>query len=332
MADAEVSGRLVECVPNVSEGRDQDTLDALAAAAAARAGSWLLDHTADIDHGRAVYTLAGHDGPVMDAVEAMVEVAVERIDMRRHRGRHPRIGAVDVIPFVPLDGITLAECVASSRSFAARIAQRFSLPVYLYGGGATRPRSLAELRRPGFEGLARAMAAPDGKPDFGPARPHPTAGATAVGVRPFLVAFNVQLATTDADVARRMAVAMRERDGGLAAVQAIGISLPSMGCVQLSMNLVDHHRTPLWRVWDEALRLSTREGVDVIDSELIGLVPAAALLAVADHIGSDPSAAMELRLRDAGSWLRIRGFDPGMALEVRLARVRGAGARGGGSG
>jgi glutamate formiminotransferase len=151
-------------------------------------------------------------------------------------------------------------------------------------------------------------------------------------VRPFLIAFNVQLATTDTDVARRMAVAMRERDGGLAAVQALGISLPSMGCVQLSINLIDHHRTPLWRVWDEALRLSTSEGVDIIDSELIGLVPAAALLAVADHIGSDPSAAMELRLRDAGSWLRIRGFDPDMVLEVRLTRVRGAGARDGGSG
>jgi glutamate formiminotransferase len=176
------------------------------------------------------------------------------------------------------------------------------------------------------------MATPDGKPDFGPARPHPTAGATAVGARPFLVAFNVQLATTDADVARRMAVAMRERDGGLAAVQALGIPLQSMGCVQLSMNLIDHHRTPLWRVWDEALRLSAREGVDVIDSELVGLAPAAALLAVADRIGSDPSGALEQRLRDAGNWLRIRGFDPGMALDVRLARIRGADARGGGSG
>ena len=314
----------VECVPNVSEGRDADTLDAIAETIEDQAGTWLLDRTADPDHGRAVYTLAGFPGRVMGAMEAVVGVALERIDMTRQSGGHPRIGAIDVIPFVPLGDTTMEQCVAGAEEFAERIADRYELPVYLYARTARRPERqiLAHIRRPGYEGLAAVMAEPGGEPDFGPHRPHPTAGATVVGARPFLIAWNIQLSTTDAAVARRVATRIRERDGGLPAVQALGIDLASQGCTQLSMNLLDHETTPLWRVWEEAERLAADEGVSLLDSELIGLAPAAALVAVADHIGSGSFHTAEQRLQEAASWLRIRRFDPDMVLEVKLARAR----------
>ena len=227
----------VECVPNISEGSDRGTLDAIAAVIDSHAGTWLLDQTADPDHGRSVFTLAGFPGRTMGAMEAVIEVAVERIDMRRQEGRHPRIGAVDVIPFVPIGDTTMEQCVAGAREFAARVAERFALPVYLYAEAAQRDdrRILAHIRRPGYEGLAEAMAVPGGEPDFGPTRPHPTAGASVVGARPFLIAYNIQLSTTDVAVAKRIAGRIRERDGGLPAVQALGIDLASQGCTQLSI-------------------------------------------------------------------------------------------------
>jgi glutamate formiminotransferase len=316
----------VECVPNISDGSDQGTLDAIAATIESRPGTWLLDRTADADHGRSVFTMAGFPGPTMEAMAAVTEVAIERIDMRRQQGHHPRIGAVDVIPFVPVGDSTLEQCVAGAREFAAQVADRFELPVYLYGAAAQRAdrRVLAQIRRPGFEGLAEAMAEPGGEPDFGPSRPHPTAGATVIGARPFLIAYNIQLSTTDVAVAKRIAGRIRERDGGLPAVQALGIDLPSQGCVQLSMNILDHEKTPLWRVWEEAERLASDEGVSLLDSELIGLAPAKALVDVADHIGSGSYHTAEQRLTEAAGWLRIRRFDPSMALEVRLAQARGA--------
>ena len=315
---------LVECVPNVSEGRDSETLDAIAAAIEAHPGSWLLDRSADPDHGRAVFTLAGYPECVLGAMDDAVGVAIERIDMNRHLGGHPRIGAVDVIPFVPLGATTMEQCVAGAREFAARIADRYELPVYLYARAARVPQreALADVRRPRYEGLAAAMAASAGEPDYGPARPHPTAGATAVGARPFLIAWNIQLSTSDVAVARRIAGRIRGRDGGLPAVQALGIDLASQGCAQLSMNLLDHESTPLWRVWEEAERLAVDEGVSLLDSELIGLVPAAALLAVADHIGSGTFLTAEQRMFEAASWLRIRRYAPTMVLELRLTQAR----------
>ncbi len=324
--DVLASESLVECVPNFSEGTDEATLEAISAAIRSPAGSWLLDQTADPDHDRSVFTLAGYLGRVMAAMEAAAGVAIERIDLRTHLGRHPRIGAVDVIPFVPLGDTTMEQCVSGARDFAERLAERFDLPVYLYREAAQRPERhiLADIRRPGFEGLAEWMAGAEGKPDFGPAQPHPSAGATVVGARPLLIAWNIQLSSTDVTVARRIAHRIRERDGGLAAVQALGIDLASQGCVQLSMNILDHERTPLWRVWTEAERLAAVEGVSLLDSELIGLVPAAALIAVADHIGSSSFGTAEQRLLEAAAWLRIRRFDPNMVLEVRLAQVRAA--------
>lgn len=315
---------LVECVPNFSEGTDEGTLDAIAEAIGAHTGSWLLDRTADHDHGRSVYTVAGYPGRVMHAIEAAVGVAIERIDLRAHAGHHPRLGAVDVIPFVPLGDTTMEQCVAGARTFAERLADRFELPVYLYREAALRPERyvLADVRRPGFEGLSEWMARPEGEPDFGPARPHPSAGATVVGARPFLIAWNIQLSSTDLAVARRIARRIRERDGGLPAVQALGIDLASQGCVQLSMNILDHERTPMWRVWEEAERLAAAESVSLLDSELIGLVPARALIDVADHIGSASFRAAEQRLREAANYLRIRLFDPTAVLEVRLTQAR----------
>jgi glutamate formiminotransferase len=314
----------VECVPNVSEGRDAQTLDAIAEILDGYAGCWLLDRTADPDHGRAVFTMAGYPGRVMEAMEAALSVAIERIDMNRHVGRHPRIGAVDVIPFIPLGDTTMEQCVTGARDFGARIAERYELPVYLYARAARAPERavLADVRRSRYEGLAEAMTRPDGRPDFGPSRPHPTAGATVVGARPFLIAWNIQLSTTDVGVASRIASRIRARDGGLPAVQALGIELASQGCAQLSMNILDHEVTPLWRVWEEAEQLASDEGVSLLDSELIGLMPAAALVAVADHIGSGSFHTAEQRLSEAASWLRIRRYDPSMVLEVNLARAR----------
>jgi glutamate formiminotransferase len=251
--------------------------------------------------------------------------------MRCQRGSHPRIGAVDVVPFVPLGETTLEQCVEGARRFAAALADRFGLPVYLYAEAARRPdrRVLADVRRPGFEGLEEAMRDPDRKPDFGPSRPHPTAGATAVGARRPLIAFNIQLSTTDVAVARRIATGIRERDGGLPRVQALGIDLASQGCTQVSMNLIDHDTTPLWLVWERVAELARREHVDMLDSELIALAPARALTDVADHIGLASGRPVEERVTEAATWLRIRRFEPGMALELRLAAARAASSQAG---
>ncbi len=315
---------LLECVPNFSEGTDDGTLAALAAALEGHPGAWLLDRTADTDHNRSVFTLAGFPGRVMSAAHAAVEVAIDRIDMRRQRGSHPRIGAVDVVPFVPLGDTTLEQCVDGARRFGAELAERFDLPVYLYAEAAQRPdrRILADIRRPGFEGLEAAMQDPDRRPDLGPAQPHPTAGATAVGARRALIAFNIQLSTTDVAVARRIAAGVRERDGGLPRVQALGIDLASQGCSQVSMNLLDHEVTPLWLVWETVGELARREGVSMLDSELIGLAPARALTDVADHVGVASARSLEERVTEGATWLRIRRFEPTMALELRLAAAR----------
>lgn len=318
--------RLIECVPNVSEGSDAQTLDAIESAVAGRPGSWLLDRTSDPDHERSVYTVVGPPDAAVGAMSALASVAIERIDMRLQRGQHPRIGAVDVIPFIPLGETSMDECITLAREFAEQVANRFALPIYLYAAAALRDdrRTLAAIRRPGFEGLSAAMRGEAGGPDLGPARPHPTAGAVAIGARPLLIAFNIQLATSEVAVARRIAGRIRERDGGLPAVQAIGLELLSQGLVQLSMNLLDHQRTPLWRVWETAARMAADEGTGLLDSELIGLAPTAALLDVADHIGVPASRGQEDRVCQAGEWLRIRDFDAGMALEIRLAAARGA--------
>jgi glutamate formiminotransferase len=312
---------LVECVPNFSEGRRQAVIDAIAHAVAATPSVQLLDRTSDPDHNRSVLTLAGPPGAVALAMEAAVALAVEQIDLRHHEGQHPRIGAVDVIPFVPLGDTTMDDCVEIARSFGQRIASRFELPVYLYARAALRPQRevLADLRRPQFEGLKDLIRQPDHAPDFGPARLHPSAGAVAVGARPFLIAYNINLETQDVEFARRIARRVRERSGGLPRVQALGLYLDELGCAQVSMNVLDHTITPLWLVWQTVTSLARADGVEPRESELIGLCPLEALVEVADHAGVESDGSDEQRITEAARWLRIRDFQPTMALELRMA-------------
>ncbi len=321
--------KLVECVPNFSEGRRLEVVDAIAGAITRTRGVYLLDRTSDPDHNRSVLTLAGEAGPVVLAMEHAVSVALKKIDMERHEGQHPRMGAVDVVPFVPLGDTTMAECVALARDFGRRIAERHGLPVYLYAEAATRPDRvvLNDIRKPEYEGLKEAIREPGREPDFGPAELHPRGGATAVGARPFLIAYNINLETTDLELAKRIASRIRERGGGLPRVQAKGFYLDDLECAQVSMNLLDHTVTPIWRVWEEVGALAAADGVAPRESELIGLAPLAAFTSVADHIGADGAQPVERRLGEAASWLMLRDFQPTMALELRLAAAEGEGAR-----
>jgi glutamate formiminotransferase / 5-formyltetrahydrofolate cyclo-ligase len=319
--------RLVECVPNFSEGRRRDVIDALAGAVSATPDVQLLDRSSDADHNRSVLTFAGPLRAVADAAAAAVAVAVERIDMTEHVGQHPRLGAVDVVPFVPLGETSMDDCVELARDFGRRIAEAHELPVYLYARASTRPERevLADIRRPQFEGLAELIGQPAHAPDFGPSRVHPTAGATVVGARPFLIAYNINLETRDVELAKRIARRVRERSGGLPRVQALGMFLDEGECAQVSMNLLDHSVTPLWLVWQTVGEQARAEGVDVRESELIGLCPLAALTDVADHVGVERELSVEERIERAADWLRIRDFNPLMALELRMAHQSGGG-------
>ncbi len=269
---------LVECVPNVSEGRRRETIEACAQAIRAE-GSRLLDVSSDPEHHRTVYTFVGDPARVAASVAALFDCAIPRIDLRRHTGVHPRFGAVDVVPFVPLEGASMADCVALAREVGADVARRHQLPVFLYEEAASTAarRGLEHIRRGQFEALSAKLAHPDWRPDFGPAAPHPSAGATAIGARPALIAYNINLATTRLDVAKRIAAVVRTSSGGLPYVKALGLALPERGIVQVSMNLTNYERTPIRRVFDLVLQEAARDGVDVQESEIVGLVPAAAM-------------------------------------------------------
>lgn len=302
-------------------------VDRLAEAVERTSGVHLLDRTSDASHNRSVLTMAGDAVAVPQAVEATIAVAIETIDMERQSGEHPRIGAVDVVPFVPLGDTTMDECVALAREFGARIADRFGLPVYLYARAAARPDrvKLADVRRGQYEGLKADIATdPDRQPDFGPARTHPTAGAIAVGARPFLIAFNINLASTDVELAKRIARTIRESGGGLPSVQANGFRLDQPDCAQVSMNLLDFSVTPLWRVYEAVEAEARAAGVEPAASELIGLAPTAALLAVADRAGAPADAPVEDRLAAAAAYVRLQDFSPLQALELRLAAAQAA--------
>jgi glutamate formiminotransferase len=317
---------LVESVPNVSEGRRLEVVDHLAAALESVPGAHLLDRTSDPSHNRSVFTLAGESGAVADALERLVEAALLEIDMEQQSGEHPRIGAVDVVPFVPLGDTTLDECIVLARDFGRRIAARFDLPVYLYAAAATRPDrvKLADVRRGQYEGLKTEISTRGREPDFGPARIHPRGGATCVGARPFLIAWNINLASDDLELARRIAHRVRESSGGLPAVQAKGFFIDELGCAQVSMNLLDFGRTPLWAVWEMVRAEAAEDGVELAESELIGLAPLAAFQAVADRAGAPADAPAEERVLAAGRFLKLRDAAPLMALELRLAQAAGA--------
>ena len=320
---------LVESVPNISEGRRLEVVDRMAAAIASAPGAFLLDRTSDASHNRSVFTIAGEHDSVTDALERIVAVAVHDIDMDAHEGEHPRIGAVDVIPFIPLGATTMDDCVDLARAFGARVADRFGIPVYLYARAAARAdrEKLADVRRGQYEGLKAEIGHRGREPDFGPSVMHPSAGAVAVGARPFLIAYNINLASDDVDLAKRIARRVRESGGGLPRVQANGFEVrePERGHpvrAQVSMNLLDFSVTPLWLVWETVRGLAAEDGVDAAESELIGLAPLGAFLDVADHAGAASDAPVETRLAAAAAFLRLRDHSPDQALELRLEKVR----------
>jgi glutamate formiminotransferase / 5-formyltetrahydrofolate cyclo-ligase len=276
---------IIECVPNISEGRRTDVVRAIVDAIREVAGVRVLDSSSDPAHNRSVVTLAGDAAPMQAAVLALFGEAVRRIDLRAHSGEHPRLGAVDVVPFIPIQGATMADCVSLATTVASEVAVRFELPVFLYEEAATRRsrRNLEDIRRGEFEGLAAKLGSPEWTPDFGPARPHPSAGATVIGARMPLIAYNINLATNRLDVAKKIAAAVRHSSGGFRYVKALGIALEDRGIVQVSMNLTNHERTPLHRVFDVVRREAERYGVAVLESEIIGLTPETALLSAAEH-------------------------------------------------
>jgi glutamate formiminotransferase len=269
---------IIECVANVSEGRDARALGAVAEAIRAVPGAHLADVHSDPDHHRSVFTFLGAPAPVEAAALALAQAALPRIDMREHHGLHPRLGALDVVPFVPLDATPMTVAVGAARRVGAALAERHALPVYFYGTAALSParRELPDVRRGGYEALLPRLGTPAGAPDAGPARFDARAGAAVVGAREILVAYNVWLDTADLEIARAVARAVRERDGGLPAVRALGVPLPSRGLVQVSLNLVDYRVTPLPAVFDRVAHEARRHGVAVRRGELVGLAPAAA--------------------------------------------------------
>lgn len=277
--------KLVQCVPNFSEGRDSKVMDAIADAVQGSPGVVLTDRSADADHNRMVLTFLGEPEEVGRAATAAARVAVERIDLTRHQGAHPRMGALDVLPFVPYGNTPMETCVALARRVGAQLAAELALPVYYYEEAATRPdrRNLALVRGGGFEKLRGAPLLGERAPDAGPDRAHPTAGAVAVGARGQLLAFNVNLHTDDIRVARSIARSVRERDGGLLGVKALGLTLDSQGRAQVSLNVTRPRLVPLYRVFELVRLEAARYGVSVSGSELIGAVRLEELLEVARY-------------------------------------------------
>jgi glutamate formiminotransferase / 5-formyltetrahydrofolate cyclo-ligase len=293
---------IIECVPNVSEGRRPEIVERFADAVRAVAGVRVLDYSSDPSHNRSVLTLAGEAAPLKAAVLALFEQAVAHVDLRRHTGEHPRLGAVDVVPFVPIEGVTMADCVALAKETAAEVATRFGVPVYLYEEASANParKNLEDIRRGEFEGLAEKMAKPEWKPDFGATTPHASAGASVIGARMPLIAYNINLSTDRLDVAKKIAAGIRHSSGGFRFVKAMGITLDDRKIVQVSMNLTNYEKTPMYRVFEVVKREAARYGVNVLESEIVGLVPAAALVATAEY------------------FLQLEGFKHDQVLETRL--------------
>lgn len=294
---------LIESVPNFSEGRRPDVIAAIVEAVRRSGPVRLLDLSSDPDHNRSVLTLAGDPASVLSALNALVAACVELIDLRGHTGHHPRMGAVDVVPLVPIRDVGMADCVGMARALGESLAARHGLPVYLYEEAATAEhrRDLAAVRKGEFEGFPEKMRDPRWKPDFGPEQVHPTAGCLAIGAREFLIAFNVNLATSDLEVARRIAKAIRHSSGGLRFVKAMGVMLEERRLAQVSINLTDFRRTPIHRALEMVRREAARYGVAIAGTEIVGLVPEDALLQAADF------------------YLQLEAFDPGRVLERRLS-------------
>jgi glutamate formiminotransferase len=296
----------MECVPNFSEGGDARRIAALICAVESVAGARVLDYHSDPDHNRTVVTFAGEPEAVEEAALAAVGKAAELIDLTQHRGEHPRIGATDVLPFVPFAGVTMAECVAMARRVGEEIWKRYGIPVYFYESAATQPEraKLENVRRGQFEGLhENVLNDPERAPDVGTARLHPTAGAVAVGARKVLIAYNITLSTTDISVAEEIARTIRESSGGLPAVKAIGVAIRSRRLVQVSMNLTDFEVTSIQKVFDAVRREAERHVCMIEGSEIVGLVPREALDVTADYFFQLDSFSREQILEDQLAWV-----------------------------
>jgi len=298
--------QLVECVPNFSEGRDAAKMEAIVAAIAAVPEVTLLDREADADHNRSVLTFVGPPAAVADAALRAVEKAVELIDLTQHHGAHPRIGAADVVPFIPIEGVTVEECVRLAERVGGEIWNRLKVPVYLYEAAARRPErvNLENIRRGQFEALLKEMGTEAGRaPDIGEPVCHPTAGAIVLGARKFLIAYNVNLGTADVDIAKRIARTIRFSSGGFRFVKSMGVMLASRNLAQVSINLTDFEQTPLHLVFETVRREAERYGVPVVGSEIVGLIPRKAIEMAAEY------------------FLRAENFRPELVLENRIAEA-----------
>ncbi len=298
--------KIVECVPNFSEGRRKEIIEEIIDQVRKRKDVKLLDYSSDPDHNRTDVTFIGEPQSVKEAALDLAIKCVELIDMNKHKGEHPRMGAIDVVPFIPVYNVTMEECVKLAHEFAKEFSEKTGVPCFMYEEAATRPdrKNLADVRRGEFEGLKEAIGKdPDKVPDYGPNKIHPTAGATAVGARFFLVAFNVNLGTSDIEIAKKIARAVRHSSGGYRYVKAMGFEIKERGIVQVSMNLTNYQKTPIFRVFETIKNEAERYGVPVIGSEIVGLVPLEALVMVADH------------------YLRLENFSIDQVLEKRLLEV-----------
>jgi glutamate formiminotransferase / 5-formyltetrahydrofolate cyclo-ligase len=294
--------RIIECVPNISEGRRPEVVEAVVAAARRAPGVRVLDVQSDRDHNRSVLTIVGEEKGLLAALLGVFEAALARIDLRTHAGEHPRMGAVDVVPFVPIEGASMKDCVELARTLGQEVASRFSLPVFLYEEAATAPHrhNLEDVRRGEFEGLEARLRDPLWAPDFGPRTPHASGGAAVIGARMPLIAYNINLGTPDVEIAKKIARAIRHSNGGYRYVKAMGILLEERNLAQVSINMTDYKKTPLARVFETVVSEAARYGVSVVGSEIVGLVPNEALLDAADH------------------FLRLEGFNRGQVLENKI--------------
>jgi glutamate formiminotransferase len=294
--------QIVECVPNFSEGRDLKKIEKIVEPFRAKNGVKLLDYQNDEDHNRAVVTVIGAPEPLKEAIVEAIGVAIEVIDMRQHQGQHPRMGATDVVPFIPVKNVTPQEAVEISKDVASQVADKYSLPVFLYEKSAGKPerQNLAAIRKGQFEGMAEKIRLAEWEPDYGPAEIHPSAGVTAIGARMPLVAYNVNLDTRNFEIADRIAKQVRHLSGGLRYCKGIGIELKDRGIVQVSMNMTDYTKTALYRVFELIKIEARRYGVNVVGSEVIGLVP------------------MEALIDTAAYYLGLEDFSMEQVLEVRM--------------
>ncbi|KJS10316.1 MAG: glutamate formiminotransferase [Peptococcaceae bacterium BRH_c8a] len=294
--------KLVQCVPNFSEGRRPDVVEQIVDAIRGVAGVRVLDYSTDPSHNRAVVTFIGEAGPVKEAAFLGAARAAELINMEQHQGAHPRIGATDVIPFIPIGDTTMDECVTLARELGADMGAKLGIPVYLYESAATRPerKNLPQVRKGEYEGLKEAIGQPERQPDFGPARLHPTAGATAVGARPPLVAYNINLGTSDVAIAKAIAKSIRGSSGGYPSIKALGVMIEDRQVAQVTINVCNFQEVSLQRVFETVKCEASRYGVNVIGSEVVGLLP------------------MEALIEAAAFYLRLENFKPEQVLENRL--------------